>query len=278
MAMRAKRLTANLSHEISKGNILKKMTTQKEQAEYFTSLHKPGEPVILFNVWDAGSAKAVADAGAKAIATGSWSVAAAHGFFDAEALPMPLAIENIKRIVASVELPVTLDFEGGYAKDPDTLRSNIEQVIDAGAIGINFEDQIVGGEGIYSIEDQQSRIRVIREAADKSDVPLFINARTDVFLKNPPALHPEYLEDAKNRAAAYAEAGASGFFAPGLKDPDLIRDICSASTLPVNIMVMADTPSNSEMASLGVGRISYGPGPYRQAMASITEAAEEAFG
>ena len=254
------------------------MTTQKEHAEHFSGLHKKGEPIVLFNIWDAGSAKAVADAGAKAIASGSWSVAAAQGFSDTEGIPIQLALENIQRIVKAVDLPVTLDFEGGYASDLATLRANIDQVIDTGAVGINFEDQIIGGEGLHSIGEQQTRIHSIRETADEHEVPLFINARTDVFLKNPPALHPGYIDEAKKRAAAYAEAGASGFFAPGLKDPDLIREICEASSLPVNIMVMADTPSNSEMAALGVSRISYGPGPYRQAMAALTEAAKEALG
>ena len=253
------------------------MTTQKEKAELFGSLHVKGDPLILFNIWDAGSAKAVEDAGAKAIATGSWSVAAAQGFFDAEALPLNLALENVTRIVGFVDLPVTLDFEGGYAADLATLRSNIEKVIDTGAIGINFEDQMIGGDGLHSVEEQSKRIRAIREAADTRGIPLFINARTDVFLKNGPAVHAEHFEEAIARGLAYAEAGASGLFAPGLKDPKLIKEICARSPLPVNIMVMADTPSNKEMADLGVARISYGPGPYRQIMEALKEAGRAAF-
>jgi 2-methylisocitrate lyase-like PEP mutase family enzyme len=249
------------------------MTTQRERAEIFTGLHVPGDPIILFNVWDAGSSKAVAESGAKAIATGSWSVAAAQGFYDAEALPMKLALENISRIVAAVELPVTLDFEGGYATEIDALRSNIAKVLDTGAIGINFEDQIIGGEGLYSIEEQSTRIRAIREVADSKDIPLFINARTDVFLKNGPDTHAGHFDEAVRRGIAYAEAGASGLFAPGLKDPALIKQICERSPLPVNIMVMPDTPSNPEMAALGVARVSYGPGPYRQMIEALKQAA-----
>ena len=253
------------------------MTSQKEKAEAFARLHVPGDPVILFNAWDAGTARAVADAGAKAIATGSWSVAAAHGFFDAEALPLDLALANITRIADHVDLPVTLDFEGGYANDLATLRTNIERVIDTGATGINFEDQIIGGEGMHSVEDQSARIRVIRETAESRGIPLFINARTDVFLKNGPTDHAVHFEEAVTRAVAYAEAGASGIFAPGLKYPELIRQFCERSPLPVNIMVMSDTPSNKEMAELGVGRISYGPGPYREMMESLTNAARLAL-
>jgi len=254
------------------------MSSQKEKAERFAAMHNPGEPVILFNVWDAGSAKGVAEAGAKAIANGSWSVAAANGIYDAEALPLNLALENIARIVGSVELPVTLDFEGGYASDLATLRSNIEKVLDTGAIGINFEDQIVGGEGLYSIEEQSKRISTIREAADSKGISLFINARTDVFLKNGPDTHAEHFEEAIARGTAYAAAGANGLFAPGLKDPKLIKQICERSPLPVNIMVMTDTPSNQEMANLGVGRIGYGPGPYRQMIDALKNSASAAFG
>ena len=130
---------------------------------------------------------------------------------------------------------------------------------------------------MYSVEQQQTRIAAIREAADAMSIPLFINARTDVFLKNGPATHAEHFDEASVRANAYAAAGASGFFAPGLKDPELIRRLCSLSPLPVNIMVMADTPSNKEMADLGVARISYGPGPYRKMIGALKLAAVAAF-
>lgn len=254
------------------------MTTQKEKAELFTSLHVKGNPLILFNIWDAGSAKAVADAGAKAIATGSWSVAAANGYVDAQEIPLDAVIWNIERIAVSVDLPVTLDFEGGYAEDLETLKANVGRVIDAGSVGINFEDQIIGGEGLYSISEQSDRIRAIREAADERSVPFFINARTDLFLKNLPADDTEELvEQAVMRAEAYAEAGASGLFAPGLRDATLIRELCERSRLPVNIFVISGVPSNDEMAALGVARISYGPGPYRQMMTALEDAARTVY-
>jgi 2-methylisocitrate lyase-like PEP mutase family enzyme len=254
------------------------MNNQTEKAELFANLHKSGDPLILFNIWDAGSARAVAEAGAKAIATGSWSVAAAQGYTDGETLPLDFAVENIRRIAGSVDLPVTLDFEGGYAESPDELKANITRVIQAGAIGINFEDQVVGGEGLYSIERQSARIRAIREAASDSGVPLFINARTDIFLKTLPAAETEeQLAQALERASAYADAGASGFFAPGLRDPEMIRRLCEGSPLPVNIFVIPGVPSNNEMAGLGVARISYGPGPYRQMIEWLKGKAAEVF-
>jgi len=252
------------------------MTTLKEKAELFTNLHVKGNPLILFNVWDAGTAKAVADAGAKAIATGSWSVAAANGYIDAQEIPLDAVIWNIERIAGSVDLPVTLDFEGGYAEDLETLKSNVGRVIDAGAIGINFEDQIIGGEGLYSITEQSDRVKAIREAADERSIPFFINARTDLFLKNLPADDTEELvEQAVERAEAYAEAGASGLFAPGLRDSKLIKHLCERSSLPVNIFVISGVPSNDEMANLGVARISYGPGPYRHMIEALKVAARQ---
>lgn len=251
---------------------------QKEKAEAFKSLHVKGSPVILFNIWDAGSARTIEQAGAKAIATGSWSVAAAHGFDDGEKIPLALLLANIKRIVDSVAVPVTLDFETGYATDLSGLKDNIRGVIAAGAIGINFEDRIIGGRELQTIDDQSARIKAVREAADETSIPLFINARTDVFLKTYPAQHNETeLEQALQRAAAYAEAGASGLFAPGLRDPDLIEKLCERSPLPVNILVLPDTPPAKTMAQLGVARISYGAAPYRQMSEALKEAAGKAI-
>jgi len=251
---------------------------QKEKAELFRSLHVKGSPVILFNIWDAGSARTLEQAGAKAIATGSWSVAAAQGFDDGESIPLALVLANIKRIADSVSIPVTLDFETGYATDLSGLKDNIRNVIAAGAVGINFEDRIIGADALHTIEDQSARITAIRDAAEAAGIPFYINARTDVFLKTYPAKHDEgQLEEALQRAAAYAEAGATGLFAPGLRDPDLIEKFCARTHLPVNILVLPDTPPTKTMAQLGVARISYGAAPYRQMSAALTAAAQKAF-
>jgi len=254
------------------------MTNQKQLAQAFTDLHIKGDPVIIFNIWDAGTAKAAQDIGAKALATGSWAVAAANGFADGEIIPLDLVIANLERITAGVDVPVSLDFEGGYAVEPNELRKNIERVIAAGAIGINFEDRIVTGEGLYSIEKQAARIRALREAANEADVPLFINARSDVVLPLDRATHTEaHSQELIERAKAYAEAGASGFFAPGLANPDFIGRLCEASALPVNILVMPGVPSSKELADLGVARISYGGGSYRTTMEAFKEAGRKAL-
>ncbi len=254
------------------------MTTQKEKAERFRELHLKGNPLILFNIWDAGSAKAIEEVGAKAIATGSWSVAAANGFGDGEKLPFALALANLERIAGSVDAPVTFDLEGGYATNNAKLKENIKKLIAAGAVGINFEDQIIGGAGLYTVEEQAARIAAIREAAEQSAIPLFINARTDVFLKTYPARHDKVqLDEAIRRASAYAQAGASGFFAPGLRDTEFIRKLSELSSLPLNIMVLSDAPPPRELARLGVARISYGPEPYRRMTQTLKESAQKAF-
>lgn len=254
------------------------MTKQAKQAEMFHALHQPGNPIVLFNVWDAGSAKAAAAAGAKAIATGSASVAGALGFSDGEAVPFELVLQNAARISAAVDVPFSLDFEGGYAVAPDALADNFARVIAAGAIGCNFEDQIIGGAGLHPLHEQVKRIKAMRAAASRLGVAAFINARTDIFLKSPPADHSAAMvDDAIARGRAYADAGASGLFLPGLADDGLIARACAASPLPVNIMVMAHTPSKARLTELGVQRISHGPGPWTRAMKALADATRAAM-
>ncbi|HEX8126435.1 MAG TPA: isocitrate lyase/phosphoenolpyruvate mutase family protein [Allosphingosinicella sp.] len=244
--------------------------------ELFASLHRPGNPVVLYNAWDAGSAQAVAEAGAKAIATGSASVAAAHGFHDAEALPLELALTNAARVAAAVELPVTIDFEGAYGVKPEAVAANMKRLAETGAIGCNFEDQVIGGQGLHPTEAQAARIRAAREAVGGD---FFINARTDIFLKTKAATHePAAIEEAIARARAYWEAGASGFFVPGLVDLDQLARICAASPLPVNFMAFPGAPEAGAVAAAGVARISHGPFPYKFAMKALKEAAEAIYG
>lgn len=246
------------------------MGIQIERAHLLKNLHVKGDPLILFNIWDAGSAQAIQETGAKVIATGSWSVATAHGYEDGEKLPFDLAIANLKRIVAKVDLPVTFDLEGGYGQSPEEVKKSITKVIEAGAVGVNFEDQVIDGKELYSIEDQCARIKAIRHEAERLSIPIFINARTDIFLKSDSINHnDDLLEEALKRAFAYAEAGANGFFAPGLKNIKHIKKLCKLLNIPLNIMVLPDTPSLKQLVELGVARISYGPGPYCQAMEAL---------
>ncbi len=255
------------------------MSSTREKAQTFRNLHKKGEPLVLYNIWDPGTAKVAANSGAKAIATGSWSVAEAFGFPDGEKLPLDLAMENIKRISDVVDVPVTMDLEAGYGATPEQVGKSVTLAGQNGAVGINLEDQIIDGEGIYPLEEQIKRITAALKAADDLDVPLFINARTDIFLQADKGDDKKkLLEEVIVRGTAYAKAGADGFFVPLLIDPDLIKELCLACPLPINIMMMPGCPSITELAELGVARVSHGPGPFRAAMALIESECRKLYG
>lgn len=252
--------------------------SQEAKARLFGALHRKGDPVVLYNIWDAGSARAVADAGAKAVATGSLSVAGALGYPDGEALPLDVLEMMAGRISASVELPLSVDFEGGYASDAAGITANVGRIIAAGAIGVNFEDQVVGGAGLYPAKAQAARIAAARAAGEAAKLPFFINARTDLFLKEKDLeKHAALLDEAIERARIYTESGASGIFMPGLKTPELIRKAADAVALPLNILVMPGVPEAKQLAALGVARISHGPWPWRDAMAALKAKAEAVF-
>src|SRR5262245_1719057 len=205
------------------------MTDQAQKAEQFAALHVRGSPVILFNVWDAGSAKAVAAAGCRAIATGSWSVANANGFADGEQFPLLAAIENLKRIVKVTDLPVTIDLEAGYGATPPEVGETIALAIEAGAIGCNLEDSYPENGTLRPMIDQVERIRSARRAAEAANIGFFINARTDVFFQDGGELHDDAMVDAAlERGRAYAQAGASGLFVPGLVNIALIKRFVAA--------------------------------------------------
>jgi methylisocitrate lyase len=254
------------------------MSTQVQKAQAFRALHVRGTPLVLLNVWDAGSAKAIAAGGAAAIATGSWSVAAATGFADGEQLPFDLAIDNLRRIVAAVgDLPVSFDIEGGYGSTPDAVGASVRRTIEAGAVGCNIEDSFVGDGSLRAIDAQVERIRAARKAADDSKIAYFINARTDVFFQ-PGVTHDDAAVDAAlARARAYADAGADGLFAPGLAHENLIKRLAAASPLPLNIMASGVAPSMQRLAQCGVARVSHGPGPYRQAMKMLEDLARGTY-
>ncbi len=254
------------------------MSSQSDHARTFHALHQKGDPVILYNIWDAGSAGVVAAAGAKAIATGSAPVAMAHGFADGENIPLDLVLENLRRIIAAVDLPVSTDLEGGYGAASEVVADSVTRAVNAGAIGFNFEDQIVGTAELYDLTAQVARIKAARKAADDACDSIFINARTDIFLKAKPDAHtPQMLDAAILRAKAFADAGGDGFFAPGLADSAMIERLCKECPLPVNIIALPYVPAPKTLKGLGVARISYGPVPYKKMMACLEGEARQAL-
>ena len=191
--------------------------TQLKNAEAFRRLHTPGNPLVLYNVWDAGSAKVIANSGTKAIATSSWAVAKAHGFDDGEQIPIELVMENLRRIVGAVDLPVSVDLESGYGDELDNVARSIFLAIEAGAIGCNLEDRIASTGSVRDSIAQSKRIGSARQAAEAVRVPFFINARCDLFFQGDSVPHNlELVEKVVERAHLYKDAGADGLFVPGL--------------------------------------------------------------
>lgn len=245
-----------------------------EKARAFHDLHRRGNPLILFNVWDPGSALAVASAGAQALATGSWSVANAFGFSDGEQMPFDLVLANLERIVRAVALPLSADLEMGYGTTPADVSKSIGAALARGVVGFNIEDGLVAG-GLRSIGEQVERIEAACKTSDAVGVPTFLNARIDVFLQSNPSVHRAQMSAAVERMQAFAGAGANGIFLPGLTDLALIEEACATTTLPVNVMSVAATPPVAALTKAGVSRVSHGPGPYAIAMKAIETAARD---
>ncbi len=246
----------------------------KELAQRFSAAHRAGTPLVLYNIWDAGSAQAVAEAGVVALATGSASVAMAQGYDDGEQLPLAALEQTVRQICAASSLPVSVDMESGYARSPQGVAATALRLAKAGAIGCNFEDQIIGEEDLYDTAAQCQRIGAIRTALAAEGLTMHINARTDVFLKSPDdAQHATLLGVAIERAQAYIAAGADSVFLPWLRDSELIRTACQRISAPVNIMHRDGIASISELGKLGVARVSFGPAPYRETMRRLQAAA-----
>lgn len=241
--------------------------TAPSPAETFRALHRPGTPLILWNIWDAGSARAIVAEGAPAVATGSASVAGAWGYEDGEQLPFDLLLTVTRRIAASVPVPLSVDLETGFGATPDAVAASARAVEAAGAVGVNLEDGLLPEGGLRPVADQAARLSAARAATG-----LFLNARTDLFLQAPPEVHAGLIDDALERARAYAQAGADGLFVPLLSDPALIARLCREQPLPVNVMARPGMPALAALADLGVARISFGPGPWRGAMAALGRA------
>ena len=239
----------------------------------FKALHVPGDPLVLFNIWDAGSAKAVAGAGARAIATGSYGVACARGSSDGENLSLDAALANLGEILGVIDLPVSIDMEAGYGSDAAAVGRSVARAGAAGAAGINMEDRMPGETALLPVGEAAARIGAAAASG------LFVNARCDVFRGLDVAAEGDALvADTLERARAYADAGASGLFVPFLSDARCIAAICAGSPLPVNILWSQRCGDRAALAALGVARISHGHQPWAAAMAWLGEQAAAVLG
>jgi 2-methylisocitrate lyase-like PEP mutase family enzyme len=240
------------------------MSTQREKAEELRRLHAAPEPLVLVNAWDAVSAKVVASAGAHAIATASWSIAAARGYADGENIPLELMLDGVAIVARAVELPVSADLERGYGDAGAT----VARAIQAGAVGCNLEDNDGAG-GLVAIDDHVAAVNAAREAGEAAGVPFVINARTDVYLSG-----DKDLDHAVERARAYLGAGADCAFIPGVGDVPTLEALARGVRGPISILAGAASPPLAEIARIGITRVSYGPGPLGVAMAALKRAAE----
>lgn len=245
--------------------------TLRDRALAFRALHVPGRPLILPNAWDAASARIVEHAGASAVATTSAGLAWALGAADGDRLDRERALEAVARITATVAVPVSADIESGFAKDAAGVADTVRVVLAAGAVGVNIEDALYGGEGVLRpVAEQAERIAAARAAADAEGVPLFVNARVDTFLRGVGGV-----DATLERAAAFRAAGADGIFVPGAVEPGTVKELADGIDAPLNVLVGPGAPPVAELAALGVARVSAGSGIALAAYAVVRRAARE---
>jgi len=247
------------------------MTTTAEKAALLSSLHVPGTPLIVTNVWDAVTARIVAGAsGVKALATASHAVSFAHGVDDGEGLTVEQALETARIVSSAVEIPVSVDFEKGYAADAAGVEANVARLIEAGAAGINIEDSIGADKApTFPLEVATERVAAARRAAVSTGVPLVINARVDTL-----AGGGEW-HDAIERANSYLGAGADVVFVLGLTTEELVSRALAEIDGKVSVISGPSSVPLKRLADLGVSRVSFGPGVLGLTLAHLQAAATQ---
>ncbi|QYH35001.1 isocitrate lyase/phosphoenolpyruvate mutase family protein [Salinibacterium sp. M195] len=230
-------------------------TTPAARAELLRSLHAPGTPLIVSNVWDAITARIVAEApGVRALATASHAISFANGVSDGEGLTVDQALNAASIICNAVEIPVSVDFEKGYAADAAGVQANVERLIAAGASGLNIEDSSSPAKApLFELAHAAARVAAARAAGEATGVPIAINARVDVL-----AGGGEW-EDMVARANAYLAAGADCIFVLGLGDEDMVRDAIEQVNGPISVIGGPGYIPLKALAELGVARVSFGP-------------------
>ena len=247
------------------------MTTTAEKAALLSSLHIPGTPLIVTNVWDAVTARIVAGApGVRALATASHAVSFAHGVDDGEGLSVEQALETARIISSAVDIPVSVDFEKGYAADAAGVEANVARLIEAGAAGINIEDSSGAAKApTFPLEVATERVAAARRAAVSTGVPLVINARVDTL-----AGGGEW-NDAIERANSYLGAGADVVFVLGLTTEELVSRALAEIDGKVSVISGPASVPLKRLADLGVSRVSFGPGVLGLTLAYLQAAATQ---
>jgi 2-methylisocitrate lyase-like PEP mutase family enzyme len=231
--------------------------------------------LLLPNIWDPIGARILQAKGFPAVATASAAISASLGYKDGEKIKYSTHLEIIRRIAKSVDITVTADIESGYAKDIPTLKENINKLLDTGAVGINLEDS-VGEEGVLrSIEEQCKRISTVRETAEKRNIHLVINARTDCFLQKEENASSEIISEAIKRANQYINAGADCFYPVGILNIETIKTLRDEINSPINILGSAKSVSLKTLREIGINRVSFGPFIFRSILKMFSDIVDD---
>jgi len=248
---------------------------QREKAELLLQLQQPGSSLLLPNAWDAVSARLFEEVGFPVIGTTSAGIAYAHGYPDGEQIPREEMLQVVARIASIVQVPVTADMEAGYGNTAADVAETIREVIAAGAVGVNLEDSTANPtEPLYPVETQTERLAAAREAANRANIPLVINARIDTYLAHVGEGQAR-LEETIQRGKAYLQAGADSVFVPYLIDPTIIQILVRDVPGPISLLAMPGAPSAPELFHLGVVRISIGSRAMAATMGLVRKIAQD---
>lgn len=240
--------------------------------ENFKQLHQQNLPLVLANIWDVESAKTFETLGYQAIGTSSQALAVANGYQDGEQMPFELLVSLTKNVMKTVNVPFTVDIEGGYARNLAEITANIQQLADLGISGINIEDTVMSHSREFQTVEAFSELLLgIANYLSRKGLEVFLNVRTDGFLLG----KADALQETLLRIKNYEDAGANGIFVPCITEKTDIKTVVSSSNLPINVMCMPGLPSFNELTQLGVKRISFGPFLFNKAYQSIKQSAQQ---
>jgi 2-methylisocitrate lyase-like PEP mutase family enzyme len=250
------------------------MPSAAERAERFRALHLSPKTFVLPNAWDVPSARVFEDAGFPAVATSSAGVMVSLGYRDGEQIPRREYVAAVRRIADKLSVPLSADIVAGFGRSPRAVVATVRAVVDAGAVGINLEDQDPRTEGLIPLRRQLAKIRAVREFAESSGLPLVINARTDA-LSHGEGSPPERFREAVRRCRAFLEAGADCVYPMRLVAAEEIAAFVGEVPGPLNVMARAGLPPLDELERLGVRRVSFGPGASYAAMGLLRRIGRE---
>lgn len=245
--------------------------TQKAKSELFRNQHVGGKLLILPNIWDSLGARMMELTGFPSVATASVATSMTNGYDDGEQIPFNILLSLVKKISSAVQIPLTVDIERGFAESLGKLKENIGLLIENGAVGINIEDSLPDHNGFYTIDEQCKKIEVIRETGSKYDVPVVINARTDLFLFKK---GENIMEKAIERAKAYRDAGADCVYPIFINTYQEIAEFVEAVHMPVNVNLLKPIPDLRRLEEIGVARVSIGPQLLNHLLLTMKELAE----